>query len=542
MYHGWLFNGAGQCTDQPAEEKSFAAKIRIRSYPTREYLGLIFAYFGAGEAPPFPLYPHMEEDGVLEVLSTEVWPCNFFQRIDNNGDTYHVPFVHRGAYSASSANNRSGLPEISKEESPWGTTSYASFAQGWRNVFHFFMPNVYAFRNPSPEPECGSEDRMGLVGFVLGPMVSQISVDYLKTWMFAMRPLLWLSLMARTKGTISFSPSFGYQLCVKRLRRDAASTFDLGAWRVAGVGAETIQSAALAEFANVLEPSGFKPNAFLACYGMAEASLAVSFAPLHQGITVDRVDPTALSERGLALALNGRDSGSEVEVSNTRPFVVCGVPLPGVQVEIRDEQGRVLPDRHAGVIFLRGANMRQTQLLKSLVTRLTDSLQSVKPLKAMAREELVGSLLGSESKRLNRALRQDVISTEALSAAQDLTMGLIIVSGLYVALIQWKLPFNAVLVMILVLARSLASLGKTQRQYQKMKSYESAFWSLQAVIEDASRARETNPQGPSPRLENSVRLNNVSFGYGKIAVLGNASLTVPARSFTAIMIAQPHRE
>jgi fatty-acyl-CoA synthase len=94
---------------------------------------------------------------------------------------------------------------------------------------------------------------MGLVGFVLGPMVSQISVDYLKTWMFAMRPLLWLSLMTRTKATISFSPSFGYQLCVKRLRRDVASTFDLGAWRVAGVGAETIQSAALAEFAEVLE-------------------------------------------------------------------------------------------------------------------------------------------------------------------------------------------------------------------------------------------------------------------------------------------------
>ena len=181
------------------------------------------------------------------------------------------------------------------------------------------------------------------------------------------------------------------------------------------------------------------------------------------------------------------------------------------------------------------AGTRQTQLLKSLLTRLADSLQSVKPLKAMAREELVGSLLGSESKRLNRALRQDVISTEALSAAQDLTMGLIITSGLYVALIQWKLPFNAVLVMILVLARSLASLAKTQRQYQKMKSYESAFWSLQAVIEDTRRARETNPEGTSPSLEQSVRLNNVSFGYGKTSVLRNASLTVPAGSFTAIM-------
>ena len=160
MYHGWLFNGAGQCIEQPAEEKSFAAKIRLRSYPTQEYLGFIFAYLGEGEAPPFPRYRHMEEEGVLEVLSTEVWPCNFFQRIDNNGDTYHVPFVHRGAYSASSTNKRSGLPEISKEESPWGTIGYASFAEGWRNIFQFFMPNVYAFRNPSPEPECASEDRM----------------------------------------------------------------------------------------------------------------------------------------------------------------------------------------------------------------------------------------------------------------------------------------------------------------------------------------------------------------------------------------------
>jgi fatty-acyl-CoA synthase len=163
--------------------------------------------------------------------------------------------------------------------------------------------------------------------------------------------------MTRTKATISFSPSFGYQLCVKRLKRDVAGSFDLGAWRVAGVGAETIQSAALAEFAEVLQPGGFKPSAFTACYGMAEASLAVSFTPLDQGITVDRVDPAALSERGMALTLNGRDPGFERKISNTRPFVICGVPLPGMQVEIRDDQGRVLPDRHAGVIFLRGANI-----------------------------------------------------------------------------------------------------------------------------------------------------------------------------------------
>src|SRR5262245_56569069 len=117
------------------------------------------------------------------------------------------------------------------------------------------------------------------------------------------------------------------------------------------------------------------------------------------------------------------------------------------------------------------AGMRQTQLLKSLLTRLADSLQSVKPLKAMAREGLVGSLLGSENRRLNRALRRDVSSTEILSEVQDFTIALMMVSSLYVALIQWKLPFNAVIVMVLVLARSLASLGKTQRQYQRMKTF-----------------------------------------------------------------------
>ena len=162
LYVSWLAvsTAPANAPSNPPRKNLSPAKIRIRNCPTREYLGLIFAYFGEGEAPPFPRYPHMEDEGVLEVLSTEIWPCNFFQRIDNNGDTYHVPFVHRGAYSASSDNNRSGLPEISKEESPWGTTGYASFSQGWRNVFQFFMPNVYAFRNPSPEPECGSEDRM----------------------------------------------------------------------------------------------------------------------------------------------------------------------------------------------------------------------------------------------------------------------------------------------------------------------------------------------------------------------------------------------
>ncbi|HHO69372.1 MAG TPA: fatty acyl-AMP ligase, partial [Gammaproteobacteria bacterium] len=124
---------------------------------------------------------------------------------------------------------------------------------------------------------------MGLVGLVLVPVAAQTSVDYLDTRDFAMRPRQWLNLMTRTKATISFSPPFGYELCARRLRPGEASKYDLSNWRVAGVGAEMIRAETLVRFAEALAPAGFNDKAFLACYGMAECSLAISFAPLFEG-------------------------------------------------------------------------------------------------------------------------------------------------------------------------------------------------------------------------------------------------------------------
>ena len=181
------------------------------------------------------------------------------------------------------------------------------------------------------------------------------------------------------------------------------------------------------------------------------------------------------------------------------------------------------------------AGKRQTQLLTSLMTRLTDSLQSVKPLKAMAREDLVGPLLGSDTRRLSKALRREVISTEALSAIQDLAFAIVIAVGLYVALDGLKLPFNAVMVMVLVIAKLLTSLSKMQRDYQRMRSLDSAFWSLQATIEGANRDREAAPGGLTPLLEKSLRLDKVTFGYETTQVLWDVSLSIPAGSFTAIV-------
>lgn len=117
------------------------------------------------------------------------------------------------------------------------------------------------------------------------------------------------------------------------------------------------------------------------------------------------------------------------------------------------------------------AGTRQTKLLKSLVAGLTDSLQSIKPLKAMAREELIGPSLQSSTKRLNRAFQREVLSTELLSSSQDLTLALVVVVGLYVALSQWKMPLNVVMVMVILLARMLTFLAKMQRQYQKARTW-----------------------------------------------------------------------
>src|SRR5207245_5338080 len=87
FYHGWKYDASGQCVEQPAEDASFASKVSIRSYPTEEYVGLIFAYLGDGEPPPLPRYPEFEGEGILEAEKPVVWPCNYFNRLENSPDT-----------------------------------------------------------------------------------------------------------------------------------------------------------------------------------------------------------------------------------------------------------------------------------------------------------------------------------------------------------------------------------------------------------------------------------------------------------------------
>jgi fatty-acyl-CoA synthase len=189
---------------------------------------------------------------------------------------------------------------------------------------------------------------MGLVGFCLAPMMGQVTVDYLATTAFARRPALWLRLMSDNKSTICYSPSFGYDLAARRINGEAVS-LDLSKWRAAGIGGDMVRADVLNQFSETLSVAGFRASAFVPSYGMAETTLAISIADTAAPIRVDTIDRLALKTEGRAVPAAAS--------ATARSFVVCGKPIPGCDVAIRDEQGGSLDERRIGRIFVNSPSL-----------------------------------------------------------------------------------------------------------------------------------------------------------------------------------------
>ena len=191
---------------------------------------------------------------------------------------------------------------------------------------------------------------MGLVGCFLSPMSLQMSVDYLKTEDFARRPLAWLDMITRNPGTtVSYSPTFGYDICSRRMSSQtrAEDRFDLSRWRIAGNGADMIRPDVMQAFVDCFDAAGFKASAFCPSYGLAEATLAVSLMPPGEGIRLELVEETELS-------------GGAPDTKRPRRYravVNCGKPVTGMQIEIRDSDGSILPERGIGKVYVRGASV-----------------------------------------------------------------------------------------------------------------------------------------------------------------------------------------
>ena len=193
---------------------------------------------------------------------------------------------------------------------------------------------------------------MGLIGFLMAPLSSQLSLDYLTPRDFARRPMQWLNIISRNRGTISYSPSFGYDLATRRAARQVPADLDLSSWRHAGIGGDMIRPDVLERFADTFEGAGFSRKAFIPSYGMAEVCLAITFSPGGTGVRIDTVDRTALAEAQRALPVAG-----PTEDRRARRFVVCGRVLPAHRLEVRGESGAVLGEREVGRIFAQGPSI-----------------------------------------------------------------------------------------------------------------------------------------------------------------------------------------
>ena len=140
VYHGWKYDCVGQCIEAPAEKAGFERNIQIPVYPTDEAFGLIYAYFGPGEPPPFPPYPESHGEGIFEAWPVDHVPCNYLQSFENSMDEVHVAFTHSpGGTHAKMAET---LPTVSAEETAWGMMRYGKRADGMiRHSLHY-APNV----------------------------------------------------------------------------------------------------------------------------------------------------------------------------------------------------------------------------------------------------------------------------------------------------------------------------------------------------------------------------------------------------------------
>ena len=251
------------------------------------------------------------------------------------------------------------LPQVNPEDICYLQYSSGStrFPTGVAVTHKALLHNLYGH---SSAMDLGTNDRvvswlpwyhdMGLVGCFLSVIANQVSIDYLKTEHFARRPLAWLDLISRNQGnTLSYSPTFGYDICARRIssQSDVGNRFDLSRWRTAGNGADMIRPDVMQNFVNAFADAGFKASAFTPSYGLAEATLAVTVMPPGEGIRVELVEEERLS--GARRNLN--------RPARYRAIVNCGKPLPDMEVEIRGEGDEIKSDHQIGKVWCLGPSI-----------------------------------------------------------------------------------------------------------------------------------------------------------------------------------------
>ncbi|WP_010183353.1 fatty acyl-AMP ligase [Sphingomonas sp. PAMC 26605] len=346
-----------------------ADRIAVVAETSPEFAALFFGVIYAGAWPvPLPLPTSFGgRESYIEQLRVQLASCDPLLLI------YPPELAQMGADAAAAAKvtgvdwaelAERPAPDVALPQAKGDDIAYLQYSSGSTRFPHGVAITHHALLNNLAAHAFGMQlidsDRcvswlpwyhdMGLVGCFLSPVANQVSTDYLKTEDFARRPLAWLDMISRNPGTsISYSPTFGYDICARRMssQTKASERFDLSRWRLAGNGADMIRPDVMQCFVDAFADAGFKASAFLPSYGLAEATLAVSIMPPAEGIRVELVEETQLS--GVAA---GQDRPQRY-----RAIVNCGKPVRDMKVEIREEDGTPLPERAIGKLWCSGPSV-----------------------------------------------------------------------------------------------------------------------------------------------------------------------------------------
>jgi 8-amino-7-oxononanoate synthase len=199
---------------------------------------------------------------------------------------------------------------------------------------------------------------LGLIGGILTPVYSGRPSTVMAPAMFLQNPFLWLQAISTSHATISGGPNFAYELCLRKITVEQRATLDLSSWSLAFVGAEIIQPATLARFAESFARCGFSPKAFYPCYGLAEATLMVTGARFGAGATTGAFAADALAQNRVERLFDNDSHASVVPLA--RRLVSCGTPVGSLQVAIvdADTAAHAAPDR-VGEVWVAGNSVGQ---------------------------------------------------------------------------------------------------------------------------------------------------------------------------------------
>lgn len=268
----------------------FQERVRLlqEHFPGARFLATANVVEAGGDS--FSTPPELDENGELAPLSpAEPGSLAFFQLTSGSTKAPKAVRISHGAAVA----NVSAITEIGKFDPA------VDVAVSWLPMYH----------------------DMGLIGILFCALYSRHELHFLQPDTFLARPLRWLELLSEVEGrSMTTAPNAAYQSCVQRVSKEQAASLDLSRLRIAGCGAERVRPETLAAFADHFAVAGFREESFVACYGLAEATLAVTFGAGGRKLPVD---------------------GQHVS---------CGFTIPGVQVMIRDEQANPLPDGEQGEI------------------------------------------------------------------------------------------------------------------------------------------------------------------------------------------------